>query len=379
MRVLHVCLSNFYIDGSGYQENFLVQQHVRDGHDVLVIASTETFDGHGGLTYVPPSSYAGGDGAEVIRLPYVSWLPQKIARKLRIHPHVYQSIADFSPDTILFHGCAGNELVTVARYAKDHPGVLFYADSHADYNNSARSFVSRKLLHGLFYRNRLTRALPWIRKILCVSTEAIEFLNELYGVPRERMEFFPLGGSMMSNDELKQRRNKTRLAYGLSPDNFVFIQSGKFTLRKKLAKSLRAFAAIRDETLRFLIVGILTDAVKAEINALIAADARVSFLGWKTTSELTDLLCAADAYVQPGTQSATMQHALCCGCPVIIDDVTAHQVYRPSGATLLNASTSLSVAFAAAIARGCGAGRRDALKFAQQTLDYQILASRILH
>ena len=64
MRILHLCLSAFYIDEAGYQENHLVQQHVKDGHEVLVIASTETFDGKGGLNCKGGSIWV--DGAKVI-------------------------------------------------------------------------------------------------------------------------------------------------------------------------------------------------------------------------------------------------------------------------------------------------------------------------
>lgn len=378
MKILHLCLSCFYIDKAGYQENFLVRQHVEDGHDVLVIASTENFDDQGRLTYVAPQTYTGSDGAKVVRLPYVKWLPKKIARKLRIHPGVYQAITDFKPDTILFHGCAGNELVTIARYVKDHPEVSFYVDSHEDYNNSARSFVSRRILHGIFYRNRLQRALPWIKKILCVSTESIDFVAQIYKAPQDRMEFYPLGGFSLSENEAARRRTAARHDLNLSDETFVFIQSGKMTPRKKLAESLRAFSTISDENLKFFVVGMLSDTVEDEVRTLIAADPRISFLGWKSPEELTDLLCAADVYLQPGTQSATMQHALCCGCPVMIADVPAHQVYRSSGAFLLPPSTSLQDYFTAILAMDRYQMRQKALQFAQQTLDYRILAQRII-
>ena len=44
MKIAHICLSCFYIDGFSYQENELVRQNVSDGHDVLVITSTETIN-----------------------------------------------------------------------------------------------------------------------------------------------------------------------------------------------------------------------------------------------------------------------------------------------------------------------------------------------
>ena len=64
----HICLSCFYIDGFSYQENELVRQNVSDGHDVLVIASTETINPDGKIQFLDPGRYAGFDGADVIRL-----------------------------------------------------------------------------------------------------------------------------------------------------------------------------------------------------------------------------------------------------------------------------------------------------------------------
>lgn len=378
MRILHLCLSNFYVDEAGYQENHLVRQHVDDGHEVLVIASTETFDGKGGLEYRKPGSYLGSDGARVIRLSYTRWLPHKMARKLRIHHGVYALINDFKPDAILFHGCAGNEIVTAASYASDNPDVLLYADSHEDFNNSARGFVSKNILHRLYYRNRIQRALPQIRKILCVNVEAMNFVSELYGVPKDRLEFFPLGGKVLESADISSRRARTRAQHRLSDDVFVFVQSGKMTVRKKLADSLDAFSRLEGDHLRFWITGLLTADIKEEISARIEADTRVSFLGWKSLDELNDLLCAADAYVQPGTQSVTMQNALCCGCPVIIDDVPGHQPYISAGATLVRNKSSLIDAMQDALHWDRDEKRTKAMHFAKATLDYKKLATRIL-
>lgn len=379
MRVLHLCLSCFYIDNAGYQENNLVRQHVRDGHDVLVIASTETFDGKGGLGYTAPGSYMGSDGANVIRIPYASWLPHKIGRKLRIHAGVYDLIQAFAPEAILFHGCAGNEIVTAARYAADHLDVLLYADSHEDINNSARGFISKNILHRLFYRNRMQTALPHIRKVLCVNVESMDFMSELYGVPRGLLEFFPLGGNVLEQAEMSDRRTKTRRQHDLLDDAFVFLQSGKMTKRKKLAETLDAFAQLEGAHLRLWITGLLTDETKDDLSAKIEADPRVHFHGWKSPDELNDLLCAADAYLQPGTQSVTMQNALCCGCPVIIDNVPGHHPYLSAGATLVHDQSTLLHAMQDALTWDQADKRVTALHFARETLDYKNLAKRILN
>ncbi|MGJ8590120.1 MAG: glycosyltransferase family 4 protein [Yoonia sp.] len=379
MRVLHLCLSCFYIDDAGYQENHLVREHVDAGHDVQVIASTETFDGKGGLGYTAPGTYKGSDGAKVIRVPYASWLPHKIGRKLRIHAGVYDLIKAFEPEAILFHGCAGNEIVTAAKYAADHRDVLLYADSHEDLNNSARGFVSKNILHRLFYRNRMQTALPKIRKVLCINVESMDFMSELYGVPLDLLEFFPLGGNVLEQAEMSDRRAKTRSQLDLPDNAFVFLQSGKMTKRKKLAESLDAFAKLEGAHLRLWITGLLTDETKEDLSAKITADPRVYFLGWKSPDELNDLLCAADAYLQPGTQSVTMQNALCCGCPVIIDNVPGHHPYVSAGATLVHDQLTLLRAMQDALSWDQAGKRVTALRFAKEKLDYKNLAKRVLN
>lgn len=379
MRVLHLCLSCFYIDDAGYQENHLVRQHVDGGHDVLVIASTETFDGKGGLGYTVPGTYIGSDGAKVVRVPYVKWLPKKLGRKLRIHSGVYGLIKAFAPQVMLFHGCAGNEIVTVAKYAADHRDVLFYVDSHEDFNNSARNFLSKNILHRIFYRNRMQTALPQIRKVLCVNVESQVFMNELYGVPRDRLEFFPLGGHVLALADIANRRAKIRNQLNISDDVVIYLQSGKMTKRKKLMASLDAFGQLGGTNLRFWITGLLTEETTQELSTKIASDPRVSFLGWQSPEELNDLLCAADVYLQPGTQSVTMQNALCCGCPVIIDDVPGHQPYIDSGATLVHDQLTLLKAMQNALTWDHAEMRALALHYAREKLDYKNLANRILN
>jgi len=74
MKILHCCLSNFYIDNYNYQENMLVREHVKLGHDVRVLASTETYNSDGLFTYTDAGSYMGSDGALVTRVPYKKYI-----------------------------------------------------------------------------------------------------------------------------------------------------------------------------------------------------------------------------------------------------------------------------------------------------------------
>jgi len=287
-------------------------------------------------------------------------------------------LSDFRPDVILFHGCCGWEVGTAARYAAQNPGVTFYIDSHEDFHNSARTWASRELLHKLYYRYSLARAWPHALKVLCVSLETMDFVSRTYGVPADKIEFFPLGGRPVPDDEYARRRSGERARLGIADDQILLVQSGKQTRRKKLVEALRVFRTSAPANARLKIAGALADDIRDEAERLIAEDSRVEFLGWKSAAELTDLLCAADVYLQPGTQSVTMQHSLCCRCAIIIDDVPSHELYSDGNGWLINDATPLEAALS-------GIGKADLLQMqkrsfaiASRMLDYAKLANRVL-
>jgi hypothetical protein len=380
MKVVHLCVSNFYVDGYGYQENELIRQHVRDGHDVKVIASLETINANGKLHYTNPGTYVGSEGALITRIPYVRWLPHLLARKLRIHAGIYQKLEKIKPDVIIFHSLCGWELLTVARYKRNHPDVIFNADSHEDWNNSARSFLSRELLHKRYYGPILRNALTQIDRIFCISLEVMDFVADVYRVPRHLLEFFPLAGYPVPPDQYRIVRTKTRAMLGLDDHHVAFIQTGKLSRRKKLVESLHAFMDMPDEKLRFIIAGVMDEDVRKEVEPLIASDPRVCFLGWVSIEELNKLLIASDIYLQPGTQSVTLQHALCSHCAIIIDDVKSHIPYMKNNGWLIKADMGVKEIFYDVSRRASDLPVMQDASYliAQEMLDYSVLANRIL-
>ncbi|WP_137807892.1 glycosyltransferase family 4 protein [Pseudomonas sp. G(2018)] len=379
MKIIHLCLSCFYIDNYRYQENELVREHVADGHEVLVVASTESYVDNLTLGYVAADEYMGSDGAKVIRLPYVGPVPFFLKKKLRMHPGVANILKDFSPDVIMFHGLCGWELLTVAQYKRANPHVRLYVDSHEDANNSAVGKLSQ-VLHRYYYRPIIRRALPWIDKVLCISLETIEFCKRQYAIPMQDMEFFPLGGYIADDVTYQSHRTEGRAALNLQEDQTVFLQSGKFDSKKKLIESLTAFTATHSEKLRFLIVGRVHESIEQQVAQFSSADPRIQYLGWKTADELYRLLCAVDVYVQPGSQSATMQMSICARCPVVIADVPSHEPFVKGNGWKVSNQEQLSNAFASiekdpSVLSGMS---QRSLEIAYDLLEYRRMAKRLL-
>lgn len=379
MRIMHLCLSNFYIDNFAYQENEIVRQNVLDGHVVEVLASTEILGPDGKLRHAEPLRYMGSDGAMVERIPYRRLAPIAVMAKLRMHPGVYARIEAFRPDVILFHCACGWEISTAARYVGHHPEVTLYVDSHEDFVNSARGAISKWGLHFLYYRTILRRSLPRISKVLPVSVSCLEFLRDFYGVPADKLELYPLGGFVPDHAEYAVVRATTRTELGVLDGEVLIVQSGKIDATKKLCEALDAFRSVDDPALRFVVPGMILADVAERVQQQVAADPRVRLLGWKSPDELRAILCAADVYCQPGTQSATMQMSIACRCAVLLDDISSHIPYMDGNGWLVGKRIGLAGVFRKISEKKneLSAMQERSRVVALRLLDYRLLAARL--
>jgi 1,2-diacylglycerol 3-alpha-glucosyltransferase len=380
MRIVHVCLCGPYSDGFAYQENELVAQHVALGHEVSILASTETYGAdHRTLTHLAPAETRTQDGALLVRLPYRKWAPPAVMGKLRMHPQVVAWLDRLAPEVILFHGLCSWELLAVARYKRLNPSTRLYTDCHEDFNNSARTWASKWLLHFAYYRSVLKRCLPQIDKVLCVTVESISFARDFYGVPPAMLELYPLGGEVLDDRTYSEKRTAVRKQLGVQGSDIVLVQSGKLDATKLLPAALRALAEVDDPRLRFVIAGKMSPDVESEALPLIDSDERVNYLGWLKPEALRDLLCAADVYVQPFGQTSTTQMSLCCRCAIVVQDLPSHRALFCGNGFLITESKPLTTAFRYLVehAEHLEAMQAASNAFAGENLSYRKLARRV--
>lgn len=325
MNILHVSLASAVTEYMLYQENLLSEQNKLDGHKVTVISDCHKFL-NGKMVDTMPEDRIMENGVRLIRLKYMSILTKQISSKVKKTIGLEDILQRLQPDVILFHGLSSVELVTVAKYIKKHPNVKLYVDNHADFYNSAHGFMSREILHKLFYKWLIQKSLSQVEKVFYISLESKEFLK-LYKIPEDKMEFFPLGGKIIDGDEYRIIRNEKRNELNISKDKMLFVHTGKLDELKRTKDLLEAFQRIKSKQFTLVIIGVIHDDIKETILSFINRDDRIQFLGWKNSDELIDYLCAADMYLQPGSQSATMQNAISCGCPVMLYPYKSHEPY----------------------------------------------------
>lgn len=104
MRITHLCLGCFFPDGYSYQENMLPKFHLLQGHEVSVIASLQTFDKDGRVSYIEKATaYINEYGIPVTRLNYKK--PMKIYRKMKRFIGTYDDLTNANPQILFIHGC----------------------------------------------------------------------------------------------------------------------------------------------------------------------------------------------------------------------------------------------------------------------------------
>lgn len=336
-----------FTDDAAYQENILPAMNVLDGHDVTFLAErTKWLDGRRvELKDTEPSDYFLENGVHVIRLEYRKIISPFVTDKIRAPKKLYALLGTIKPDVIFLHSIQTWAVIPVCKYIQLNKNVRLYADSHADQYNSGRKFLSRYFLHGIFYRYLAGKAAKFAEKIYYISIECGDFLLERYNIDPDKLEFLPLGGIPVAAEIKNGYRNEIRKAHSIRDNDILIIHTGKMDKMKKTVELLRAFEECKTDGLKLFLVGSLHPEIENEVREILVRDDRINFLGWKSASELEKYLCAADIYLQPGGQSATAQHALCCGLPAILADVPSHRIFVDGNGWLINDITELNRIF----------------------------------
>ncbi len=380
LKIIHVCICGPFTNELSYQENELVEQHVALGHDVTVIASIETYSANKQIIQTAPGQYNLSCGASLIRLPY-SWnLRGWLATKIRAIRGLSDCLEKIGPDRILFHGLTAWNLLAVTSFARRNTHVKLFADCHEDFNNSARTWASRELLHKLFYRPIFRRCVDRIDEVLCITVESLEFALDFYGSPREKTRLYPLGCTLESSEVVARRRAGFRAQHGFLESHIVITQTGKLDHTKRLELALQTFCANPSPALRFVIAGRMTDDVRNVCLPLIQSDPRIVDLGWQSTDELRSVLAGADCFLQPFGQTVTTQMAMGYGCVVLAQDVPSHRWLLGENACLFKDPSELDQVLIWVVANQ---SRLEELKlltsqFAASNLDYRLLALQIV-
>ncbi|MBU2526460.1 MAG: glycosyltransferase family 4 protein [Bacteroidetes bacterium] len=318
MKILHCCLAAFYIDNYSYQENILPKMHKLQGHDITILASTETYISSAVLGYVKPSSYINRDGIPVTRIPYISWLPHPIAKKLRIYKGINKFVTEFNPDIIFLHDCQFIGIKEIVSFAKKNPQVKIYVDGHTDFINSARNWISKNILHKIIYKWCAKKIEPYTIKFYGVLPLRVEFFKKVYGIPSQKTELLLLGAdhTMIEMSKRSEIRQSFRKKLNFKETDFVIVTGGKIDRRKNIHVLMKAVDQLQNENIKLLVFGLPSDEMKSEIEAY-RKSKFIKNIGWIPSEKTYDYLLVADIVFFPGTHSVLWEQAIGLGLPCV--------------------------------------------------------------
>ena len=316
MRILHLCLGNFFIDNCSYQENLLPKYHVLQGHEVTVIASLFTYDEKGKGTYLQePSRYEDKNGYRVIRLAYKT--PIRWNRFFRHYKGLLRTIEEINPDIIFSHNVSYGDTGVVRAYLRKHPNVKLFADNHADYINSSKNLLSKYILHPIIWRHYVKMIEPFMTRCYGVTPLRCEFLIKEYRINPSIVHYLPLG----IDDELipKNResvRSSIRKEVGIGEDDFLIFTGGKIDRLKNTHYLIEALSRINNPRMHLIVCGVLTpemDFLKQKIES----DVNIHYLGWCDAERVMNCMVASDLACFPGTHSTLWEQSVGIGLPAI--------------------------------------------------------------
>ena len=323
MRILHCCLAAFYNEGYGYQENILPRMHKKQGHIVRILASTEKFIDKMNLGYVDACTFENEDGIMVTRLPYVSIFPHKLATKIRLYKGLKRELSNFAPDVILLHDAQFLSIITVVNYLKKHKNIRVFVDGHTDFGNSATSYVSKYILHGVVYKWCIGKILPFVEKFYGTLPSRVDFFVNFYKTPKDKTELLVLGADDDRIEEVKKSnmRDVIRDKFNIGIKTLLIVTGGKFDERKTsildLMAAVKKVSQVYD--VKLLIFGSVMDGdFKTRFSSLCDNDI-VHYAGWVSSAETYAYFEAGDLIVFTGSHSVLWEQAAGQGKPCIFN------------------------------------------------------------
>lgn len=311
MKIVHIC--PLFNDGWNYQENCLTKYHKILGNEVTVITSKYIFENSNKLMKTDQKEYYNEHGVKIIRLDY----NLGVNNRLKKFNGLYEKLNREEPEILFIHGCQFLDIKYIVKYLKSNTGVKVYVDNHADFSNSATNWLSKNILHKVLWKKCAKMIEPYTTKFYGVLPARVDFLINMYKLPKEKVELLVMGADdeavkKVKNDEVIDR---VRRENGIEDSDFFIVTGGKIDLFKPQTLLLmEAVKKIPDAKL--LVFGSVVPELKEKFNSLCSE--KVKYIGWINSQDSYKYFAAADLVVFPGRHSVFWEETAALGIPMIV-------------------------------------------------------------
>lgn len=317
MKIVHICLAGMFTDGWTYQENLLTKYHIKAGHSVTMITSQWIYKDGVEIEKKEDSDYINEDGVKVVRLSIKN--NRTISYRFKRYEGVIKAIDGEEPDVLFIHGCQFLDVMQIAKYAKNKK-IRMFVDNHADFSNSALNFLSKNILHGVIWKYCAKKIEPYVEKYYGVLPSRVDFLVDVYGLKREKVDLLVMGADDEMMEEVKKTgaRERVRSEYDIKEDDFLIVTGGKIDMAKKQVFYLAdAIKKIKNSKIKLLIFGSVIEELKQEMDSR-CNDSSIMYVGWADSKRVYEYFSAADLVAFPGRHSVYWEQAAGQGKPMIV-------------------------------------------------------------
>lgn len=315
MKIVHIAIGNFYLEGYGYQENILPAKHVELGFDTHIVSFNREYpNGH---------EYINHDGIKVSLLPINELKCKKLKHLvlfIKRTKGLYEYLERQHPDIIFVHGLQAIDILEVCDWCKLHNNVKLYVDQHADYYNTPINKFFTRMYFKIVYGYIAKQLSKYAIKFWGVTPWRMDYLQKVYGVKPEKIDLLVMGGdeAMIDWNNRKNIRKELRLKYNVPEEAFLIVTGGKIDRTKNIHLLVEAISRLKLDNIFLLVFGSLTEEMKDYCMPLFKDN--VKYIGWIDSKEVYPYFLSADLAVFPGTHSVLWEQAMSCGIPGIFKD-----------------------------------------------------------
>lgn len=324
MKILLVI--DYYQPQLGYSEKHIVEQLVKQGHQVQVLTSNRYFpfpdySASAGKILGPRILKAGSitkNGVKIIRQPVQFEI---FARAIFTgHQEVLQS---FKPDVVIVNKVAGFHSVRLAQLKSQFGYKLVSYDSHLPSEFYRENVGIKRLIYGSYAKLFGGILNSKVDKFVAVQEGTIEIMKDFYGV-KKNIEYIPLGTDIDQFRFDKKQRLLLRTKYRIKNKDFVIIYTGKIVEAKGVDLLFKAFGELikLHSDIKLVLIGDGVADYKQKCLSLVPIQNHNSiiFAGFQKNDDLYKFYSMSDVGVWPLQESTAMNDAAACSLVFIAND-----------------------------------------------------------
>lgn len=167
-----------------------------------------------------------------------------------------------------------------------------------------------------YYANKLV---PYTKKFWGVLPARVDFLIDVYGVPKNKCGLLVMGADdeKVKEASLPENKNFIRQKYNIDGSKFLIVTGGKIdSSKQQLLLLAEAIYNLKNSNICLLIFGSIEESLKEKLQMYISNN--VKYIGWIDSEKTAIYFAAADLVVFPGRHSVFWEQVVALGIPMVV-------------------------------------------------------------